>query len=797
MKKQVTIAVLMFLLPAAGLLKAQSVSDLYQQAENAFNLGRFEQVDSLLYGHLSALDSEYGVRAYRLLALSSLYQDENAKAETYVNGLLAIDPYYTAYGDTPRFADLVEKIKHGKTATITTASQQAETIDEAPVPVTLITEKMIRESNARTVLELLNLYVPGVAIVEGEEANFSMRGMFGYSQEEVLFLLDGVRLNSYNTHSLAPDYRLSIHNIKQIEVLRGSASSLYGNVALSAVVNIITKSGSDVDGLQIDVSGGYPATAEASLMFGKRIADADVLAWASLHYSKGHTFTIAADDPVDGYGLFPQDGNITVGGYSTPPAYDLGLSLKWKHFSLLANHTYGKRSYAYTNLFVPTTYSSEKYGSVFGMSPGRGVASSNINARYSNKWGRWGFEANVFGNHESTTMFNIFGDSIPAFMEFWDGFPWLLPDDDPKNFAGYEEGIFQEQGWKDFNLGANLKAIVDYEFIGHGNFLFGVQCDFFDNYYNDMALGGDFTHVLVSRSNERSSLFVNATESAYSGFFQIKHYFTPTLIFNGGLRYDHKNRYNGVTSDVLSPRIALIWNPTANQNYKISYGRSFVDAPYFYRASKYIYAGNENLNPQYLNNVQLTATIKIPSAHLTYEGNLFYNHVKDIIVLGNDSEFYQNAGVMHTGGFENILSFQYQGWTAEARLYLQKLLKSECIKAEGNFIFSVPNVSARMNLSKEIVKGLTVGTEMYVNGRTQCILPEYVFIGGMPPADAYFNFPPTFLMDIGARYKWSFLEFSVKAKNITNQKYRVGGDRVPVIQEGFSILGGITFHISK
>ncbi len=774
-------------------LNAQNGNDYFMEAEKAYNIGRFEYVDSLLSSHVLELESAQTVRAYRLLTLSNMFLDRNDQAEQYAAKLLSIDPYYTAYGDTPRFSALIEKMKAGKGATITTASQQAETIEEAPVPVTLITSEMIRCSNARTVGELLNLYVPGVFPVEGEESNFSMRGMFGYSQEEVLFLLNGVRLNSYNTHSFAPDYRLNIQNIKQIEVLRGSASSLYGNVALSAVVNIITKSGADVNGLELSAAGGHPATAEGSLMFGKKIADAEVLAWASLYYSKGHKYDIAADDPVDGYGFVPVDGSITVGGYSTPPAYDLGMNLKWKHLDLLATHTYGKRSYAYCNLLVPSTYSVDRYGEAYNMSPGRGVASSNMNVRYSNKWDRWGFEGNLYGNHENTAMLNIFGDIVPSEIGFWQDQTWLLPDDDPNIFVNYTNGQFQGQSWKNFNLGANLKALLDYNFIGHGNFLLGAQYDFFNIYYNDMLLGADFDHILVSRVNERSSLIENASESTYSVFFQFKHYFTQTLIFNGGLRYDHKNRYNDVMEDVLSPRVALIWNPTANQNYKISYGRSFVDAPFFYRASRNIYYGNSDLNPQYLNNIQLTATIKIPSVHLTYEGNLFYNKVKDIIVLGD--WYYENAGVMNTGGFENILTFQYHGWNAGARLYLQKLFSSECIKAEDDCIFSVPNVSARLNLSKEVAKGLTIGTEMYLNGKTKCVLPPYIMIGGEPVEDTNFNFPTTFLMDMGATYRLSSFEFFIKAKNITNQKYRLGGDRVPVLGESFSILGGVTVHI--
>ncbi|MGX8683635.1 MAG: TonB-dependent receptor plug domain-containing protein, partial [Bacteroidales bacterium] len=81
---------------------------------------------------------------------SNLNMDKPEVAEDYVGKLLAADPYYKAYNDAPRFADMVERLKGGKTSTISTASQQAETVEEAPVPVTLITEEMIKMIGART-----------------------------------------------------------------------------------------------------------------------------------------------------------------------------------------------------------------------------------------------------------------------------------------------------------------------------------------------------------------------------------------------------------------------------------------------------------------------------------------------------------------------------------------------------------------------------------------------------------------------------------------------------------------------
>ena len=85
-------------------------------------------------------------------------------------------------------------------------------------------------------------YVPGMTdVASNDEQNIAMRGIYSSYQEKILILLNGHRLNSYSTNTATPDFSISLEKVKQIEVLRGPASSLYGNVALTAVVNLITK----------------------------------------------------------------------------------------------------------------------------------------------------------------------------------------------------------------------------------------------------------------------------------------------------------------------------------------------------------------------------------------------------------------------------------------------------------------------------------------------------------------------------------------------------------------------------
>ena len=97
---------------------------------------------------------------------------------------------------------------------------------------------------------MLAAYVPGLNIIDcNDDINIAMRGIYSSTQEKILIMLNGHRLNSYATNTAAPDFSISLENVKQIEVLRGPASSLYGDVALTGVVNIITKQGADVDGV--------------------------------------------------------------------------------------------------------------------------------------------------------------------------------------------------------------------------------------------------------------------------------------------------------------------------------------------------------------------------------------------------------------------------------------------------------------------------------------------------------------------------------------------------------------------
>ena len=244
MKKRVCL----ILVAMAILLSAQAQESsgrmIFDQAESEYEIGRIEQAMDLLKRHKGTFSDNLKVSVYKLLALCNLALDNDDEAVRYVNLILHEDPYFTtSLQDPQRFSDIVSSLKSGLTnSTITTASSQEENMNEVPVPVTLITADMIRNSGATNLQEVLAAYVPGMNIVDcNDDINIAMRGIYSNGQEKILIMLNGHRLNNYSTNIAAPDFSIGLEKLKQIEVLRGPASSLYGNVALTAVVNLITK----------------------------------------------------------------------------------------------------------------------------------------------------------------------------------------------------------------------------------------------------------------------------------------------------------------------------------------------------------------------------------------------------------------------------------------------------------------------------------------------------------------------------------------------------------------------------
>ena len=141
--------------------------EVYAQAESAYKVGRIEQTRDVLLQNLSNFQGNLRQSALHLIALTYLVEYDIPHTEQYVTRLLEQNPYYSPSSQDPAtFVEIVNHIKAGMTPTIITASNQAESLAEVPVPTTLITAEMIQTSGARNLQEVLAAFVPGMNLID-------------------------------------------------------------------------------------------------------------------------------------------------------------------------------------------------------------------------------------------------------------------------------------------------------------------------------------------------------------------------------------------------------------------------------------------------------------------------------------------------------------------------------------------------------------------------------------------------------------------------------------------------------
>ena len=638
--------------------------EVYAQAENAYRIGRIEQARDMLLQNLSTLQGNSRQSALRLIALTYMDEYDIPKVEQYVTLLLQQNPYYSPSAQDPAtFIEIVNNIKAGMTPTITTASSQAESLAEVPVPTTLITAEMIKTSGARNLQEVLAAYVPGMNLIDcNDDVNIAMRGIYSNTQEKILIMLNGHRLNSYATNTAAPDFSISLEKVKQIEVLRGPASSLYGGVALTGVVNIITKQGAEVDGLQAKVSAGNYGQVKVDAFFGKRYFDIDLLVWGSGYRNSGER-----------YG----DEFVRLGRIGNHPNYDFGLQLGWKGFQFMYDTHFSQKVAPYTMTSMAKSYDRERYLSYNGLKPSFSNTSHHADLSYSHLLGNLNLRYALTYDKSDYTRYQAISDSqIPDLAYTLD-------------LNVYQDSLLQKYGGisrymngQEHNYGFQVKGNYAYDMgNGHkGNISFGAEYGHFRS--DDFRYQIDYDFGKTTMDNPVILQVGQGSENNADVYLQLKHQWR-SVILNAGLRYDYKSRFDDSKVNELSPRIALILLQP-KWNLKLSYSKSFVDAPYIYRKANIISVMMivDNPNPKYVESI---SPERVHSFQLTFGGNNwikglnfeingFYNRANDLIMTHLLE--YKNASKNETCGVELMASYKQPKFTADFNLTWTNTFKS-------------------------------------------------------------------------------------------------------------------------
>jgi len=141
---------------------------------------------------------------------------------------------------------------------VVTGTVSPVSLSQSIANATVIDMEQIDASQASSVAELLR-QVPGLHIDQpGGRGGVSSVYIRGGDPNYTVVLIDGVKVNDpNNSRGGSFDFStLNTDNIEKIEIVRGPLSAVYGSDAMSGVINIITRKGSQKPAVDVEASGG-------------------------------------------------------------------------------------------------------------------------------------------------------------------------------------------------------------------------------------------------------------------------------------------------------------------------------------------------------------------------------------------------------------------------------------------------------------------------------------------------------------------------------------------------------------
>ena len=516
------------------------------------------------------------------------------------------------------------------------ASKFEQKITQAPSAVSIVTAQEIKKNGYRTLADVLRS-VTGFYVTY--DRNYSYVGVRGFGRPgdyntRILLTIDGHRTNDniYNQASVGTEAILDVDLIDRVEIIRGPGSSLYGSNAFFGVINIITKRGRNLKGTEVSGEAGSFDTYKGRVSYGNRYqSGTEAILSASAYDSKGDRLYFPEFDPANP----SADPRATNGGFSDNSDYDRSQNL----FSTVALGDFTLQgAYASRTKGIPTG----AFGTDFNDPRSRTV---DIRSYADLK-----YEHGVSAKTDLTVRL------------FYDYYQYT---GDYAYFTTY--GAMNKDLSNGTWMGTELKLITriqeKHRFIAGGEY----QVSFRENQQNyDVD-----PYVSYLDDVHRSRLM--------AAYIQDEITFSPTVILNAGVRYDHYSTFGGTTN----PRLALIMTPAEKSTVKVLWGSAFRapnDYELYYQVPGMSVA-NPDLDPEKIVTTEVVFDQYI-GEHLRAFVSGYYYKINNLINYGTDpltllpqfqniSEVYAQGGEVEldgkwTNGVEARVSYTIQRTKDEA-----------------------------------------------------------------------------------------------------------------------------------
>lgn len=550
-----------------------------------------------------------------------------------------------------------------------TASKFAQKMSEAPSAVSIVTAADIKAYGYRTLADILKS-IRGMYVTN--DRNYSYIGTRGFSRPgdyntRVLLLLDGYRLNDgvFDGALIGTEFIVDVDLIDRVEFVPGPGSAIYGGNAFFGVLNIITKNGQGLGGMEIASEAASFETRKGRLTYGNRSEDGlDVLLSAASYRSRGENrYFPEFDDPATSNGTAR---NLDYDRYEQ-------LFTKFSYGAYSLDVAYSERSKA-----IPTA----SYGQVFNDPRSHTVdEQAFFNLKYYDKPSTsLDVQANLYYGHYAYA-----GDYV------FDYPPVTINRDETRG------------DWWGGELRFLSTAFDRHKVIYGAEYRYDVHRDQ-SNFDVD-----PFVSVLDDHRSKRT----------YGLYAQDEFSLSDSWILNAGLRQDHSTEDQTATN----PRLAVIHKLTPATTAKLLYGTAFrapnaYEKYYVTDASQY--KANPDLRPEKIKTYELVLEHYLQH-DFRITGSAFSYQVENLISLIQDPAdtlfVFRNVDLAEAKGVELEAERLWHGGTRLRASYSWQSAKDS---TTGTRLSNSPRHLAKMNFTTPFLGDVwRAGTEIqYMGERT-------------------------------------------------------------------------------
>lgn len=550
-------------------------------------------------------------------------------------------------------------------------------IHKAPAVASIITAEDIEKIGATDLNQVLET-VPGVHVILNPLLSvgrfWSFRGIHASTgMKGVLLLMNGVPINSIYTGNIPQYCIIPVADISRVEVIRGPGSAVHGADAFGGTINIITKDAHEINGYRAGLRGGSFNTYDAWAQYGGSLLGWNVALSMEYQRSDGDDGRIIEADNQSRFdGRFGSDASLTPAEMLT-------------NYEVFNGHIDLNKDYWDLRLW---TWFLKDGGS--GADPSQSVTQVEDAVNYDQYLAEIEYtNPELFTNWEMRFYSSFLYRSL---LNKWVMFPpgAVLPiGDDGNAFTGnnlvtFTDGYIGQPGYDDKE--AAIEGSAFYTGFNNHRIRSGAGFKFFDltatekKNFGPSVINGTQPVVdgtLTDLTGSPYAYIPDKERKLWYLFLQDEWHFAKKWELTAGVRYDHFSDFG----DTINPRLALVWETRYDFTTKLLYGRAFR-APSFqelYVQNNPLFLGNDELNPQTIDTVELAFDYQLKS-NLRTILNMFAYETKEIIAVLPDKDADGNpmgTRTFHNAGTEIGYGFEIEvDWEVTDTIHLN-----------GNFAF--------------------------------------------------------------------------------------------------------------